>query len=368
LKEARQALCKLEDGTREIMVMKELPEPRQAYLLERGHYAERREPVAMATPESLPPMPPGAPRNRLGLAQWLTDRGHPLTARTAVNRFWQACFGRGLVKTSEDFGSQGSEPVYQDLLDWLSADFMENGWDVKRLMRTIVTSHVYRQRSLASPALMANDPENALLARGPRFRLPAEMIRDSALAAAGLLVDRPGGPPVRPYDIAESFKPSEPSDGEGLYRRSLYTYWKRTGPSPAMMVFDAVKRNVCSAKRERTNTPLQALVLLNGPQFVEAARVLGEKLHVQAGGDIEKIAEGAMLALTSRGPDEREHAILRRVYAEQLNAFREAPEDAEALLATGGAARDPSLPAAEVAAATVLVHTLMNFDECVVKR
>ena len=364
----RQKRSGASDKIREIMVMREMSEPKQGYRLDRGMYDQRREPVAMETPAFLPPFPKDAPRNRLGLAQWLLDPGHPLTSRTAVNRFWGACFGFALVKTAEDFGSQGTKPRYRELLDWLSEDFMQSGWDIKRLMKTIVTSHTYRQNSLGLPDQMRDDPENELLSRGPRHRLTAEMIRDNALAVSGLLVEKVGGPSVKPYEIAESFTPSGPDKGENLYRRSLYSYWKITGPAPAMVTFNAVKRDVCSARRERTSSPLQALILLNGPQFTEAARVLGEKLHKENAGAVPAIIGQAFQLLLSRAPDERELAVCTQLYEEQLADFKAAPAEAEKFLTCGQKPRDATLPAAEVAAASVLVSTLMNHDECVMKR
>lgn len=364
----RQKRSGAADGIREIMVMNELSEPKQAYRLDRGMYDQRREPVNAGTPAFLPPFPKDAPLNRLGLAQWLLDPGHPLTSRTAVNRLWGACFGHALVKTAEDFGSQGAKPHYRELLDWLSADFMNNGWDIKRLMKTIVTSHTYRQNSLGLPEQMRDDPENDLLSRGPRHRLTAEMIRDNALAASGLLVEKIGGPSVKPYEIAESFTPSGPDKGENLYRRSLYTYWKITGPAPAMVTFNAVKRDVCSARRERTSSPLQALILLNGPQFTEAARVLGEKLYKEKAGAVPGIIDQAYRLLLCRAPEERELAICTQLYAEQLADFKSTPGEAEKFLTSGQSPRDATLPAPEVAAAGVLVSTLMNHDECVMKR
>ena len=272
LKAAREQANGAVDGLREIMVMRELPQPKKAYVLFRGQYDQRRDEVHAGTPAALPPMSADLPRNRLGLACWLTDRGHPLTARVTVNRFWQSLFGRGLVKTAEDFGSQGSPPSHPELLDWLALHFIDSGWNVKGLMKTIVMSQTYRQRSIADAKLMADDPENEWLARGPRFRLSAEMIRDNALASAGLLNLRLGGPPVNPYEMSESFKPESPSGGAEVYRRSLYTNWRRTGPPPALIAFDAPRRAVCTARRVRTDTPLQALILLNGEQYVEAAR------------------------------------------------------------------------------------------------
>ena len=348
--------------------MRELPEPKKAYVLFRGEYAERRDEVQGGTPAALPPLPPEAPRNRLGLARWLTDRGHPLTARVVVNRVWQRLFGRGLVATAENFGSQGARPRYPEVLDWLALRLIDSGWNMKQLLKTIVTSQTYRQRSHADAKAMADDPDNERLARGPRHRLPAEMIRDNALAAAGLLKRQLGGPPVNPYEMSESFKPAQPTDGDGVYRRSLYTNWRRTGPPPALVAFDAPRRAVCIAKRDRTDSPLQALILLNGVQYVEAARVLGESLHHNAQGNVPAMIEQGFLRCLSRRPDGREIEILTRLYQEQLGHFTAHEADAEKLLAIGKAPRDATIPVARAAAATVLAQTLLNHDECVVKR
>ena len=365
---ARAAQTQLADAAREIMVMRELPQPKPAYVLERGQYDRRGETVQAGTPAALPAFPADQPRNRLGLARWLTDPRHPLFARVTVNRFWQALFGWGLVKTADDFGLQGERPEYPELLDWLAAEFIRTGWDVKGLLKTIVLSQTYRQRSFAAPPLMTDDPENIRLARGPRHRLPAEMIRDQALAASGLLVEKIGGPPVFTYDMPESFKPAAAGKGADLHRRSLYTFWRRTGPAPLLEAFDVPKRVVCIARRDTTNTPLQSLVLLNGPQFVEAARVLAEKLHRAHAGRPDDLVADAFLRLASRSPDATERAILARLYAEQLAEFRADPAAAAAHLAIGRTPRDTSLPAPEVAAAAVLVNTLMNHDAFVVKR
>ena len=366
LKAARAELAAFAEGVKEIMVMKELPKPKQAYLLFRGEYDQRREPVPPAVPSALTPLPEGAPLNRLGLAQWLTAPDHPLLARVTVNRIWQGLFGRGLVKTAEDFGSQGERPLHIELLDGLALSFIESGWDVKRLMKTIVMSRVYQQRSVAAAEVMENDPENEWLARGPRFRLPAEMIRDNALAAAGLLKFKVGGPPVNPYELVEAFKPFKASEGEGLYRRSLYTTWRRTSPPPAMQTFDAPRRAVCSAKRERTDSPLQALILLNGTQFVEAARVLGQTLVKESNGDVGRMIEMGMLRCLSRKPDAREKEILTRLWEEQKAHFAGRPEEAKKLMSIGSAPMEGD--AVSVAAATVLAQALMNHDESVVKR
>jgi hypothetical protein len=369
LKAARAELTTFSDQQKEIMVMRELPEPKKAYVLTRGEYDKRAEEVTAMTPASLPPFPADAPRNRLGLARWLTDPGHPLTARVTVNRIWQSWFGRGLVKTSEDFGSQGEKPLYPELLDYLALRLIHSGWDVKALLREIAGSAVYRQRSLAAAAVMADDPENQWLARGPAFRLPAEMIRDNALAAAGLLETAPGGPPVNPYELTEAFKPFEiAKSGASLHRRSLYTTWRRTSPPPAMIAFDAPRRAVCSAKRERTDSPLQALILLNGVQFVEAARVLGASLHREHGGEAEAMIRAGFLRCLSRLPDARELEICRRLYTEQLAHYRARPLEAEAFLRNGAAPPEAGMPAAEAAAAGQLALALLNHDACVVKR
>jgi hypothetical protein len=366
--EARALVTTLADEAKDIMVMRELPQPRTAYVLKRGDYAQRGEAVEPGTPEVLPPFPADQPRNRLGLARWLTDPGHPLLARVTVNRFWQAAFGQGLVKTVDDLGSQGDRADHPDLLDWLAADFVRSGWDVKALLRTIVTSHTYRQASFGSVELQSEDPENRWLARGPRHRLPAEMIRDNALAVSGLLVERIGGPPVHTYDLPESFKPAPAGKGEALYRRSLYTFWRRNGPAPVLEAFDVPKRVVCVAKRDTTNTPLHALVLLNGPQFVEASRVLAETLHRGSEGRREALLAEAFARLACRPADPVERGILARMYDEQLAWFRERPDDAVRYLAIGARARDAALPAPEVAAAATVINTLMNHDAFIVKR
>jgi hypothetical protein len=368
LKKLRERQSQLADAAREIMVMRELSPPKTAYILKRGEYNLREAAVEPNTPASLPPFPADQPRNRLGLAKWLTDPRHPLLARVTVNRFWQACFGRGLVKTAEDFGSQSTEPEYQELIDHLAKEFIASGWNTKQMLKTIVMSHTYRQRSFADPQVMADDPENVWLARGPRHRLAAEMIRDNALAASGLLVDRIGGPPVRTYDLPESFKPVAAGKGDDLYRRSIYTFWRRTGPAPVLEAFDVPKRVVCIARRDTTNTPLHALILLNGPQFVEAARVLAENLYKQHEGKRERIIEEAFVTLASRSPDAQERDILARLYEEQRTWYAAHPDQATAYLAIGEKPRDPSLPAPEIAATTSLINALMNYDGCVVKR
>ncbi len=368
LQKLRAKQAQLAEGTREIMVMKELPQPKTAYVLKRGEYNQRLEAVEPNTPASLPEFPAGQPKNRLGLAKWLTDPRHPLLARVTVNRFWQGLFGRGLVETAEDFGSQSERPEHPELLDWLSREFIARGWNTKQILKTMVLSHTYRQRSFADPKVMAEDPENVWLTRGPRHRLPAEMIRDNVLAASGLLVDRIGGPPVRTYDLPESFKPAPAGKGDDLYRRSIYTFWRRTGPAPVLESFDVPKRVVCIARRETTNTPLHALVLLNGPQFVEASRVLAEKLYQDCEGKRDAIIEQAFVRLVSRDPDAKERKILTRLYDEQLAHYDKHPDQAAALLGIGEKKRNDKLLATEIAAATNLINALMNYDGCMVKR
>jgi hypothetical protein len=368
LKTVRSRLYDHQDAQKEIMVMRELPKPKKAYLLTRGEYDKRTEEVGPVTPAFLSPFPQGAPMNRLGYSQWLTAPNHPLTARVTVNRLWQSLFGRGLVKTAEDFGSQGEKPLYPELIDYLAMKFIQSGWNVKALVKEMVMSRVYRQQSIAEAKIMADDPENQWLARGPRFRLPAEMIRDNALAASGLLKLTMGGPPVYPYEMKEAFKPVEPGAGDAVYRRSLYTHWRRTSPPPAMVAFDAPRRAVCASKRERTDSPLQALILLNGIQYVEAARVLGETIHQEANGNLAKMIEFGFLRCLSRQPDAREKQICTQLYQEQLAHFKAVPQEAEELLKVGAAKRNAQLPLPEAAAATVLAQALLNHDACVVKR
>jgi hypothetical protein len=368
LSAARAIVTKLADEAKEIMVMRELPTPRPAYVLKRGEYDQRGARVTADTPSALPRFPADLPRNRLGLARWLTDPSHPLLARVTVNRFWQSLFGRGLVKTADDFGTQGERPEYPALLDWLAVEFVRSGWDVPALLKTIVTSETYRQRSFTSPENAEDDPENIHLARGPRHRFPAEMIRDQALAASGLLIERVGGPPVFLYDHPESFKPEPAGKGEALYRRSIYTFWRRNGPAPVLEAFDTPNRTVCVARRDTTNTALHALVLLNGTQFVEAARVLAEELHRAHGGRDDALIAQAMLRLTGRAPDVAEQRILARLLAEQRDYFRRQPGEAAALRKVGAKAADDALPAPEIAAVATFVNTLMNHDLFSVKR
>jgi len=368
LRELRSQKSALVDGLPEIMVMQEEPSPRPTYLLKRGAYDARGEQVVADTPTALPEFGEELPPNRLGLAKWLTDPQHPLTARVAVNRLWQMLFGQGLVRTPEDFGRQGQSPTHPELLDWLSVDFAEHGWDVKRLLKQIVMSATYRQASAPPAASFAADPQNRLLSWSPSYRLPAEMLRDNALAASGLLVKKLGGAPARPYEVAVSFKPSKRDKGEGLYRRSLYTYWKRTGPAPVMMTLDASKRDVCRVRRERTSTPLEAFVLMNGPQFVEAARALSESLLKQHPGDSSAALTGLFRTLTSRRPTDAELKILIDLHQRQLDHFQANQGSAAAYLKTGDRPADKTLDADPLAALATVANALLSFDEVVNRR
>ena len=380
VKTSRRARDDLAEKPQEIMVMRELPQPKAAYILQRGEYSMRGEAVQANTPAALPPFPADQPRNRLGLARWLTNPDHPLLARVTVNRVWQSLFGLGLVQSPDDLGSQSTRPEYPELLEWLAWEFSHGSgqepaaWNMKQLLKTIMLSQTYRQRSSADARVMADDPLNVWLARGPRHRLPAEMIRDGALAACGLLVERTGGPSVNTYDLPESFKPAAAGTGEALYRRSLYTFWRRTGPAPVLESFDVPKRVVCVAKRDATNTPLHAFVLMNGPQFVEAARVLAERLLGESSGQAETTDEANLMLgrafeqLTSRKPDDEEQEILRRMHTSQLAWYRAHPGDAGKLVSIGDAKPNAALPAVDVAALASVINALLNYDGCVVKR
>lgn len=382
---AKKAVTDHEKTIPTVMVMKELPQPREARFLKRGQYDQPGDRVERGVPQSLPALPTGAPVNRLGLAQWLVSREHPLTARVWVNRTWERFFGTGLVRTTENLGSQAEWPSHPELLDWLAAEFMEASmlpkvagqpavaWDMKALQKLIVMSATYRQSAqVSSPS----DPENRWLSRGPRFRLSAEMARDQALAIAGLLVPKIGGPSVRPYmpdgvwDETSRYgdlRGYKPDAGDGLYRRSLYTIWKRTAPPPSLILFDAPAREVCTVKRSRTNTPLQALALLNEITYVEAARKLGERM-LTAGGKTpeERLTFGFRLA-TSRTPTSDELAILRAGLLEDLSRFQAAPEAAAKYLRFGTSPPAENIAPAELAAYALTANVLLNLDEVVTR-
>ena len=360
------------------MTMMELGKPRDSFVLARGDYRNQTEKVLPGVPAVLPPLPTGAKANRLALAQWLVDANHPLTARVAVNRYWQMYFGLGLIKTVEDFGSQGEPPVNQELLDWLATEFVRSGWDVKALQRLILTSATYRQSSKVTPALHERDPENRLLARGPRFRLQAELVRDNALAVSGLLNDAIGGPSVFPYQppglweemaFGDGFSMQAyvQSHGPDLYRRSMYTFWKRTVPPATLSTFDAPDREKCVARRAVTNTPLQALVTLNDPTYVEAARVLATRVLREGGKEVGSRIAFAFRLATARRPSLQETKVLRELLTQQLALYRGNVAAAEKLLAVGESKPDEKLERAELAAWTVVASTILNLDETITK-
>jgi hypothetical protein len=373
------------------MVMQEMPQARDTFVLLRGEYDKKGAKVSAGTPSALPPLPAGAPPNRLGLARWLVDPANPLTARVAVNRLWQMVFGTGMVKTAEDFGVQGEPPSHPELLDWLAVEFLhpsraplgsagQHAWDVKAMVRLIVTSATYRQSSAVTPALHARDPENRLLARAPRLRLQAEFLRDQALAVSGLLNPEIGGASVFPYQPAGLWQELASrgdsknwsaqffvqSHGKDLYRRTMYTFWKRTSPPPSLMTFDAPDRETCVVRRARTNTPLQALVLMNDPTYLEASRKLAERMMTQAATPDERIALAFRLA-TARRPSVQEIAVLRHVFDTQLLKYRQDAQAALKLLAIGEAPRDERLTPAELAAWTMVASVILNLDETVTK-
>lgn len=381
LKEADTALAKVQrafdDFDRSlpnVMVMQEGP-VRDTFVLKRGEYDKPGDKVTMATPAVLNPMPKDAPVNRLGLAKWLVDPANPLTARVWINRAWEKFFGYGLSKTAENLGSQAEYPVHPELLDWLATEFMRD-WDMKRLQKMIVMSAAYRQSSKVTPALLEKDPDNRLLARGPRFRLSGEIVRDQALAIAGLLVPKVGGPSVKPYmpegvwDETSKYgdlRGYKADNGEGLYRRSFYTIWKRTAAPPTMMLFDAPSREVCTVKRSRTNTPLQALSLLNEVTFVEAAKALGEKMIKEGGSTPEQRIAWAFRRATARLPSSEEIVVLKKGLVERLARFQAEPELAKQFLALGTYKPDASIPAAELAAHGVTASVILNLSEVVTR-
>jgi len=363
------------------LVMKERQEPKPAYLLNRGEYSEPDKelgPLPRAVPGFLPPLPEGTPNDRMGYAMWLVDETHPLMARVAVNRFWQQCFGTGIVETSGDFGSQGSWPSHPELLDWLAVDFRESGWNVKQFMKQIVMSKTYRQTSRIAPELLAADPKNRLLGRGPRFRLDAEMLRDQALAVSGLLVTKLGGPSVKPpqpdgiwkavaYGGSNTKVFVADTGAEKVHRRSLYTFWKRTAPPPQMTTFDSPTRESCTVRRERTNTPLQALLLLNDPQYVEAARKLAERAVKAGGADSAQIAIDMFEFATLRKPDNDELTQLLTTYEASLARYASDSQAVDLLLTVGETPADPEVDRTEAAAWTLVANAILNLDEVVTK-
>ncbi len=358
-------------------VMNERESPAEAYLLFRGQYDQRRDKVAPETPKIFPPMTADLPRNRLGLAQWLVRPEHPLTARVTVNRFWQELFGTGLVRTAGDFGVAGEMPSHPELLDWLAVEFRDGGWDVKKFFKLLVTSATYRQSAVNAAEKLARDPQNRLLARGPRFRMDAEMVRDTALAASGLLAPKIGGPSVRPYQpdgvweavaMPESDTKSYRRDeGDKIYRRSVYTFWKRAAPPASLDIFNAPSRETCTVRRERTDTPLQALVTLNDPQFVEAARTLAERaLKIGSTQDAARL-DFMAAQLLARPLKPAEKKIVADGLNDLLAHYQSSPKDAAALVAVGESKADAALDRPTLAAYTMVANELMNLDEALNK-
>ncbi len=357
------------------MIMQEMPQPRDTHVLIRGVYDKPGEKVTPGVPATFTPLPPKSRNDRLGFARWLAAPDNPLTARVAVNRFWQHSFGTGLVKTAEDFGTQGEWPSHPELLDWLATEFMEQGWNLKALLKQIVTSATYCQSSRVTPELLQRDPENRLLARGPRLRYSAEMVRDQALAVSGLLVERLGGPSVKPYQAADSWKVLADSanvsyvqdKGPSLYRRSLYTFWKRTVAPPEMMLFDAAGRETCTVRRSSTNTPLQALTLMNDVTYLEAARVLAERMIAEGGKMPEERLTFAFRLVTARQPRSAELTVLLQALDKQRVRYGQDADAAAKLVSAGESPRKRDLDVRELAAYTVVASLILNLDEAITK-
>jgi hypothetical protein len=360
------------------MVMEERAGSKAAApLLFRGLYDQPRELVEAATPSFLPPMAATLPRNRLGLARWMVDRGNPLFARVIVNRFWQEFFGVGIVESADDFGVQARTPSHPELLDWLAVEFRESGWDVKKLVTMIVTSAAYRQAATNTQEKLGKDPGNRLISRGPRFRLDGEVVRDSALAASGLLVTKLGGPPVKPYQpdgvwegtsmVASNTRNYKQDTGASLYRRSLYTLWKRQAPPASMDIFDGPTREVCVVRRERTNTPMQALVTMNDPQFVEAARVLAERAMQASGSDVNGAIDFMTARVLARSFTSKERSVVSAAYQGFLEHYQSHPDAAAKLIAVGGSTANPGLPVPALAALTMVANQIFSLDEALNK-
>jgi hypothetical protein len=370
LQQARATLTDSTERVPELMVMQEMPRPKQAHILLRGNYDAPGEKVYPATPNSILPFPKNLPKNRYGLSQWLVQPDHPLTARVEVNRLWQNFFGTGLVKTTEDFGNQGEMPSHLELLDWLSVTFRESGWDIKKMNKLIVMSATYRQDSRTSKGLRERDPENRLLARGPANRMSAEMIRDNALLASGLLNKKIGGKSVKPYQPEGLWSINSSNyvadSGDAMYRRSLYVIVKRSVPHPTLSTFDATSRSFCVVRRQKTNTPLQALVTLNDPTFVEAMKVLGEQMSRIA--DPKLAITDAYRKLTGRKPPEKEVDLLVSLQKLEREKFSKNPKKMTGWLNTGQYKADQSVDPALLAANSVVASTILNSDASLTKR
>lgn len=371
---AKKAREELENQISSVMVMAEMERPRDCYLLVRGQYDHPGEKVTAGLPEVFGGLPPGAPNNRLGLARWIASPDNPLTTRVAVNRFWERIFGIGIVATSEDFGTRAEFPSHPELLDWLATEFVRLKWDMKALQKRILMSATYRQSSSAPAALYHRDPQNRLLARGPRLRLSGESIRDQALAVGGLLAEKIGGPSVRPYmpegiwdevNVYGNLRNYQHDKGEGLYRRSLYTIWKRTSAPPTLTLFDVPGREMCRVRRSRTNTPLQALALMNEVTFVEAARALAQRMILEGGRTPEQRIDWAFRTVVARPPMPQELKLLSGGIAKRLAKYRSDRVAAASLLKQGDAPQEARLDPVELAAYTLTASTLLNMDEAV---
>jgi len=366
---------KLSTGGATVMVMKEMPKPRDTFILDRGEYDKPTTKVTAALPAAFPPMPKGEPMNRLGLARWITSPDNPLTARVQVNRYWEILFGTGLVASSENFGTQAEWPSHPELLDWLATEFIRLDWNTKAMLKTIVMSRTYKQSSEVTPEKLEADPYNRMLTRGPRFRIQAEMVRDQALYAAGLLKEQLGGPSVRPYQPAGiwsefnfygNLRNYKHDKDDGLYRRSLYTIWKRTAAPPGMTLFDMPSREMCTVKRSRTNTPLQALALMNDVTFVEASRALAEDM-VKSGKTVEQQIAHGFRKITARTPTPDELQTLTKGHARRMERFKADPEAAKSLISQGESKPDANLDPTQLAAMTTTASILINLDEAITK-
>jgi hypothetical protein len=386
--QAKKALDNFKNSMPSTMIMKEKAQPKDAFFLTRGQYDQPTDKVGRGLPAVLPPLPKGEPVNRLGLARWLVSGEHPLTSRVWVNRIWERLFGYGIVKTSENFGSQAEWPVHPELLDWLAVEFAKptvlpkvagkpaRAWDMKGMIKFIMLSKAYRQSSSAPEELYLKDPENRLLARGPRFRLTGELVRDQALAVSGLLVNKVGGPSVRPYmpvgvwdetNRYGNLRNYKADAGDGLYRRSMYTIWKRTAAPPSMLLFDAPNREICTPKRSRTNTPLQALALLNEVTYVEAARALAQRMIKEGGDSVDSRLTTGFRLVAGRTPDQETLAILKAGLERRKKEFEQEPERAKALINQGTSKPDSSVDAPELAAYSATASILLNLDRVITK-
>jgi hypothetical protein len=370
-------LDKLSEGGDVSLVAQERPAVAYADILTRGIYTARKERVEANTPHFLPPLPAGEPHNRLALAEWTVSPENPLTARVTVNRMWNELFGAGLVETTEDFGIMGQRPSHPELLDWLAVEFRESGWNMKHMYKLMVMSAAYRQSAKSTPDQLARDPKNLLLAHGPRFRMDAEMLRDIALQSSGLLVNKVGGPSVKPYqpdNVWESvgYPTSDTTKykqehGEALYRRSLYTYWKRMAMPPNMDAFDAPTRDTACTRRQRTDTPLQALVTMNDPQWVEASRALAERLIKQGGKQPEQRIQYLSELVLSHDPSPQMASVLQQSLNQMEKHYATDPTAAHDLVAVGEKPRDAEIPPPELAAWTMVVSEVLNLDEALNK-